>query len=169
LNYFELFSLPINFSIDQSLLSQTYRDLQKQFHPDKFAMKDDQERLKAMQKSTEINDAFQTLKDSCLRAQYLLKLNGLDIELEQRTLQDTAFLMQQMEWREKIEGFTEDDEDDIENFNDEIAGLIKEIEKQIEVSLANEQFEEVANLVRKLKFMLKLKVELELLEEKLFD
>lgn len=169
MNYFELFSLPAVFSVDQTRLSQTYRDLQKKFHPDKFAMQDDRSRLQAMQKSTEINDAFQTLKDSCLRAQYLLKLNGLDIELEQRTLQDTDFLMQQMEWREKVADFTEDDEDQIEDFNKEISHLVTDIEKEIEIALATKKLEETANLVRKLKFMLKLQVEIELLEEKLFD
>tara|TARA_R110001583_G_scaffold19886_9_gene77206 strand:- start:1091 stop:1600 length:510 start_codon:yes stop_codon:yes gene_type:complete len=169
LNYFELFSLPAVFSVDKTRLSQTYRDLQKQYHPDKFAMQDDRTRLQAMQKSTEINDAFQTLKDSCLRAQYLLKLSGLDIELEQRTLQDTDFLMQQMVWREKIADFTADDEDEIEDFAKEVSGLVKGLEVEIETALEAEQFEQTANLVRKLKFMLKLQIELELLEEKLFD
>lgn len=169
MNYFELFSLPAVFSVDKTRLSQTYRDLQKQYHPDKFAMQDDRTRLQAMQKSTEINDAFQTLKDSCLRAQYLLKLSGLDIELEQRTLQDTDFLMQQMEWREKIADFTADDEDEIEDFNKELSGLVKGLEAEIETALETKQLEQTANLVRKLKFMLKLQLELELLEEKLFD
>ena len=169
MNYFELFSLPATFSVDKTRLSQTYRDLQKQYHPDKFAMEDDRTRLQAMQNSTEINDAFATLKDSCLRAQYLLKLSGLDIELEQRTLQDTEFLMQQMQWREKVSEFTEDDEDEIETFSKEIAGLVVVLESDIEAALNNEQLEITANHVRKLKFMLKLQVELELLEEKLFD
>lgn len=169
MNYFELFSLSVNFSVDKTQLSQTYRDLQKQFHPDKFAMQGDRARLQAMQKSTEINDAFATLKDSCLRAQYILQLKGLDIELEQRTLQDTEFLMQQMQWREKVADFTEDDEDEIEDFNKEIASLIKDLETDIEKSLASEQLETTANFIRKLKFMLKLQAELEVLEEKLFD
>ena len=169
MNYFELFSLPAVFSVDKTRLSQTYRDLQKQYHPDKFAMQDDRTRLQAMQKSTEINDAFQTLKDSCLRAQYLLKLNGLDIELEQRTLQDTGFLMQQMEWREKIADFTADDEEQIEDFEKEISALVNSLETEIEASLAVKQLEQTATLVRKFKFMLKLQIEIELLEDKLFD
>lgn len=169
LNYFELFSLPTSFSINLSGLSQTYRELQKQYHPDNFAMQDDATRLQAMQKSTEVNDAFQTLKDSCLRAQYLLKLKGMDIELEQRTLQDTEFLMQQMQWREQIESFSEDDEEEMEAFAEQIKGLVKGLEKQIEDSFHTDELAETANLIRKLKFMLKLQVELELLEEKLFD
>jgi len=169
LNYFQLFSLPAVFSIDQNTLSTTYRELQKQYHPDKFVMLPDNERLVAMQKSTEINDAYQTLKNSCSRAQYLLLLAGLDIALEQRTLQDTDFLMQQMTWREKIASFTEDDEDEIEAFSDSIQVQVKDLEKQIAEQLQQQALEDTANSVRKLKFMLKLQTEIELLEEKLFD
>jgi len=169
LNYFQLFSLPATFCIDKSILSATYRELQKQYHPDKFVMLSDSERLTAMQKSTEINDAYQTLKDSCQRAQYLLLLAGLDIALEQRTLQDSTFLMQQMQWREQIESFTEDDEDEIDAFSDNIQAQVKTLETQIEQQLQAETLEAAADSVRKLKFMLKLQIEIEQLEEKLFD
>jgi molecular chaperone HscB len=169
LNYFQLFSLPAEFSIDQKLVSTTYRDLQKKYHPDKFVMLSDAERLTAMQKSTEINDAYQTLKNSCLRAQYLLLLAGLDIALEQRTLQDTGFLMQQMAWRETIESFTEDNEDEIESFSQNIQEQVNDLESKIEKQLQAEAHEVAADSVRKLKFMLKLQTELEQLEEKLFD
>ncbi|MEH6452923.1 MAG: co-chaperone HscB [Psychromonas sp.] len=169
MNYFELFSLPVSFSIEQSQLSETYRELQQQYHPDKFVMQSDSVRLTAMQKSTEINDAYQTLKNSSLRAQYMLLLAGLDIALEQKTLQDTAFLMQQMEWRETISSFTEDDEDEIEAFTDNIAQQVKKLESTIEIQLQKSELEAAANSIRKLKFMLKLQVELALIEDKLFD
>jgi molecular chaperone HscB len=168
-NYFELFSLPVTFPIDQARLSATYRELQKQYHPDKFVMQNDAERLRAMQKSTEINDAYQTLKNSCLRAQYLLLLDGVDIALEQKTLQDTDFLMQQMEWRETISAFTEDDEDEIEEFAQQLQQQIADLEAKIALQLQNKELEATANSIRKLKFMLKLQIELALIEEQLFD
>jgi molecular chaperone HscB len=168
-NYFELFSLPVIFQIDQTRLSATYRELQKQYHPDKFVMQNASERLRAMQKSTEINDAYQTLKNSCLRAQYLLLLAGVDIALEHKTLQDTAFLMQQMEWRESIAAFTEDDQDKIDEFALNIQQQVTDLESKIEVQLQNDELEATANSIRQLKFMLKLQIELALIEEKLFD
>ncbi|GLS89999.1 co-chaperone protein HscB [Psychromonas marina] len=169
MNYFQLFSLPETFSVDKSVLANTYRELQKQYHPDKFVMLSDAERLTAMQKSTEINDAYETLKNSCLRAQYLLLLAGLDIALEQRTLQDTDFLMQQMMWREQIESFSEDDEDEIDAFSANIQQQVNDLESNIGQQLQEEALEATANSVRKLKFMLKLQTEIEQLEEKLFD
>ncbi|MCW8995418.1 MAG: Fe-S protein assembly co-chaperone HscB [Psychromonas sp.] len=168
MNHFELFSIPATFAVDQTQLSTTYRQLQKQFHPDNFAMHSDAERLLAMQKSTQINDAYQTLKNSCLRAQYLLLLAGYDIKLE-KTLQDTEFLMQQMLWREKIASFTEHDEDEIEQFAENIQQQVKTLESLIASQLQSGELEVTANTIRKLQFMLKLQSELELLEEKLFD
>jgi molecular chaperone HscB len=168
LNYFELFSIPVSFCVDQSQLSATYRELQKQYHPDKFTMQSDSERRAAMQKSTEINDAYQTLKNSCLRAEYLLLLAGHDIEL-QKTLQDTNFLIEQMQWRENMASFTPDDEDEIASFAENIQERASALEAQIALQLQDEDFEATADSIRKLKFMLKLQSELELLEEKLFD
>lgn len=169
MNYFELFSLPVAFQIDPVRLSETYRELQKQAHPDKFAMQDDAQRLRAMQKSTEINDAYQTLKNSCLRAQYMLSLVGVDMAMEQKTLQDTTFLMQQMEWRESIASFTEDDEDEIALFAEKIASQVANLESLIAEQWQSKAFQAAADSVRKLKFMFKLQTELELVEEKLFD
>ncbi|WP_354625058.1 co-chaperone HscB [Psychromonas sp. MME2] len=169
MNYFELFSLPVAFQIDQARLSEIYRELQKQAHPDKFAMHDDAQRLRAMQQSTEINDAYQTLKNSCLRAQYMLSLVGVDMAMEQKTLQDTTFLMQQMEWRERIADFTDQDEDEIDLFAIQIKRQVASLESLIAEQLQNKNFQAAADSVRKLKFMSKLQTELELVEEKLFD
>jgi molecular chaperone HscB len=151
------------------MLALRYRELQKKYHPDKFVMLSDGERLTAMQKSTEINDAYQTLKSSCLRAQYLLLLAGLDIELEQRTLQNNNFLIQQLLWREQIESFNENDEDEIELFSRNIQEQVIDLESQIEKQLQQQALDATADSVRKLKFMLKLQTEIELLEERLFD
>ncbi|WP_094751819.1 Fe-S protein assembly co-chaperone HscB [Psychromonas sp. CD1] len=169
MNYFEIFSLVPSFSIDLVLLGNTYRNLQKQYHPDKYVMSCASKRLVAMQKSTEINDAYQTLKNNCLRAQYLLLLSGMDIELEQRTLQDTDFLIQQMLWREKVEQFRVEDEDEITDFSTMIVQQIANLENEFEMKRQQNALEESAECVRKLKFMLKLQIELDQLEEKLFD
>jgi len=168
LNYFKLFSIPATFSVDLANLSSTYRELQKQYHPDKFAMHSDSDRLVAMQKSTEINDAYQTLKNSCLRAEYLLVLSGYDIEL-QKTLQDTDFLIQQMQWREKMETFTENDEDELNAFSKTLLVQKSKLESLIADQLAASDLDGTADSIRKLKFILKLQDELALLEEKLFD
>ena len=131
-------------------------------------MESDQQRLMAIQKSTEINDAYQTLKSSCLRAEYLLQLSGYDIEL-QKTLQDSSFLMEQMELREQIALFTMDDEVEINAFSKKIDNKVNAIESLIAEAFGVNDVGKVADSIRKLKFMLKLQDEIVLLEERLFD
>ena len=36
-NYFELFGLPLDYSVDTSALADSYRNLQRVVHPDRFA------------------------------------------------------------------------------------------------------------------------------------
>lgn len=103
MNHFELFGLPNQFELDNNTLSETFRDLQRRFHPDKFASASERDRLMAVQKAAEINDAYQTLKSPISRAEYILALQGIDIRAEQQTMSDPMFLMEQMELREEIE------------------------------------------------------------------
>lgn len=50
MNYFELFGLANQFELDNAALSDTFRDLQRRFHPDKFASASERDRLMAVQK-----------------------------------------------------------------------------------------------------------------------
>ncbi len=171
MNYFELFGLPVSFNLELAALSNTYRELQKQFHPDKFANASERDRLLALQKASEINDAFQTLKFTIPRAEYMLSLAGVDIRAEQKTLRDPIFLMQQMEWRERVEeiGENADPETEIVGFEAEIKREYQALESQMVRALESQAFEDAADLVRKLKFMAKLQDELECLEESLLE
>ena len=74
MNYFQLFGLETQFTIDLAKLSTLYQTLQKKVHPDRFANASSQDQLLAVKKSTLINDAYQTLKNPLKRAQYLLCL-----------------------------------------------------------------------------------------------
>ena len=102
-NHFELFGLPVVYQLDTGLLEATYRQLQAQVHPDKFAHLSEAEKRVSMQWSTRVNEAYQTLKLPLNRAVYLLQLNGIDALAQTNTHLPAVFLMQQMEWREAIQ------------------------------------------------------------------
>ena len=56
-----------------------------------------------MQWSVRINEAYQRLKDPLKRAAYLCELAGAPINAHNNTAMPSAFLMQQMEWREELD------------------------------------------------------------------
>ncbi|UPR31092.1 co-chaperone HscB [Vibrio crassostreae] len=169
MNHFELFGLPLQFQLDGSLLSSQFRDLQRQFHPDKFTTASERDRLLAVQKAAQINDAYQVLKNPISRAEYLLVQHGEDIRGEQQTLQDPMFLMEQMELREELEDIADssDPEDALFAFEGKVSKMYKQQLSAIQQELDSEAWLEAADRVRKLKFIAKLKNEIELVEDRL--
>ncbi|MFB9133358.1 co-chaperone HscB [Vibrio sp. AK197] len=169
MNHFELFGLPTQFQLDGSLLSSQFRELQKRFHPDNFATGSDSERLQAVQKASQINDAYQILKDPITRAEYLLAEQGVDIRSEQQTMQDPMFLMEQMELREQLESIahSSDPESKLLDFDSRVSKMYKQHLAAVEQELGDELWSQAADRVRKLKFIAKLKREIELVEDKL--
>ena len=119
-NYFELFNLPEKFQLDLDILQENYRSIQKEIHPDRFTTSSENEKAQSMIKSTQINDAYQTLKSPIKRAKYILSLHK---SVEKITL-PSDFLMQQMEWEEHLEA--------IEKNNSELAQFKLTINKKYE-------------------------------------
>ncbi|MDN3696491.1 MULTISPECIES: co-chaperone HscB [Vibrio] len=169
MNHFELFGLPIQFSLDGSLLSSQFRELQRRFHPDNFATASERDRLLSVQKAAQINDAYQILKNPISRAEYMLLLQSIDIRAEQQTMQDPEFLMEQMELREELEDIaaSADVEDAVYDFDSKVSKMYKQHLKAIEEELDQNLWIQAADRVRKLKFVAKLKHEIELVEDRL--
>ncbi len=174
MNYFQLFGLSPTFSIDLSVLSNTFQQLQKSAHPDRFAHDSNQQQLLAVQKSAEINDAYQTLKNPLTRAEYILEQRGTELPNEQSTFADTQFLMHQMELREMLEELSEQEDIDAaifsarETLDAEYAELFLTLQQLLAEN--NEQSNNTASqTLRKLKFYQKLQIELDRIEEQLFD
>lgn len=102
-DHFQLFHLPRRFALDPSALDRAYRSVQAQVHPDRFAAGTAAETRVAMQWATQANEAYRTLKSPLKRAAYLCEQAGCAIEAESNTAMPTAFLMQQLEWREALD------------------------------------------------------------------
>lgn len=169
MNHFELFGLPSQFKLDGSLLSSQFRELQKRFHPDNFATGSERDRLMAVQKAAQINDAYQVLKNPISRAECILAEQGVEIRGEQQTMQDPMFLMEQMELREELEEIADstDPESALFDFDSKVSKMYKQHLASVEQELDDGLWAEAADRVRKLKFIAKLKNEIELVEDKL--
>lgn len=174
MNYFQLYGIAESFDVDLTALAQTYQKLQQATHPDRFATQSSQQRLLAVQKNAEVNDAYQVLKSPLSRAEYLLQLRGLDLQHEQQTIKDTAFLMQQMEWRETLMDIDSaaNPEAELTAFDQLIVAQIEQQQQALAAALLLEEEEgnsQAADWVRKLKFMYKLRQAIDAKEDALFD
>ena len=107
-NYFDFFGLSPQFSLDLAQLDLAYLAIQKEVHPDRHTQGSDSEQRIAMQMATLANTAHQTLKHPIQRGLYLCKLNGVEANLETNTAMPTAFLLQQMAWRDRLEESADD-------------------------------------------------------------
>lgn len=174
MRYFELFAIPVDYNVDLATVNKNYLELQRAVHPDRHANASSRDKLLAVQNTAEINDALQTLKHPVKRAEYMLSELGVDIRAEQQTLQDPQFLMQQMELREELEELTTSADPDaaIAQFEQQIKQLDSQYSAQLAEQLASndeQQWQLAADNIRKLKFVYKLRDELERIEDSLFD
>lgn len=151
-NYFELFNLPEKFQIDLEMLQENYRAIQKEIHPDRFATSSENEKVQSMIKSTQANDAFQTLKSPIKRAKYILSLHK---SVEKITL-PPDFLMQQMEWEEHFETI-EKNSSELTEFKSTINKKYKEYSLLISTQIDDDQnWSDAAISIDKLYFIEKL-------------
>jgi molecular chaperone HscB len=89
-NYFKFFDLPVKLQIDTVSLEQRFYALSRRLHPDRFASKPAAEHEAALAESSLLNDAYRTLKDPILRTQYLLTLEGVELEEQSKAATDAA-------------------------------------------------------------------------------
>ena len=171
-NYFELFGLPVGYVIDSGRLAGRYRELQRVIHPDRFANASEQERRLSMQGATLVNEAFETLKDPILRARYLLSLKGIEMDAQRESTQDAAFLMDQLELRESLEAARHSDDPFREisalmlGITRKINSLVGQMAVQFEQATPD-QLEAAREILRKMQFLQKLRLDAESLEAEL--
>src|SRR5687767_10792391 len=77
-DYFALLGLPVSFSLDLECLEKKYLQLQQLLHPDRFIGKSTREKRYANQQSSQVNQAYEALKDPIQRGIYLLKMQDRD-------------------------------------------------------------------------------------------
>jgi molecular chaperone HscB len=168
-NYFDIFGLPVDFKIDEQLLAEHYRELQKTVHPDRFANASERDRRMAVQQAADINEAFHTLKSPLKRARYLLQIKGVAFDDEKETTVEPAFLMEQMELREALAevSTSEDAFAKLNSIMQDIAKSITQMLEEYNECVKIGDFSKAKAIVQKLQFLEKLKIESEILEEEL--
>jgi molecular chaperone HscB len=90
MDYFSFFNLPRKLALDVVALEKQFYVLSRKLHPDRFASKPVAEQEAALAESSLLNDAYRTLKDPIARTQYLLRLEGVELEEQSKAATDAA-------------------------------------------------------------------------------
>lgn len=150
-DYFQLFNLPHAFELDTAALSPRYRELQREFHPDRFAAEPADVQRVAVQKAADINAAFAALKDPVARARHLLALAGHAVNIESATVSDTDFLMAQMELREQLEDASEPAQ--LADLRADAEEWLGNLGREFAIDYREADWGEAGDTVRKMQFM----------------
>jgi molecular chaperone HscB len=103
-DHFAVLGLERRYDLARAAVEDRQRELSRLVHPDRYATASPPERRHSLLWATAVNDAAKVLRDPVRRAEYLLKLKGLDVGDEQagRKHVDPAFLMEVLELREEL-------------------------------------------------------------------
>jgi molecular chaperone HscB len=99
-SFFEIFGVEAAYHVDLAALEKRFFELSKELHPDRAPKA---ERLAAMQRTTELNDAWRVIKDERKRAEYLCKLGGVDLSNERAVTLDQETLVELLERNEAVD------------------------------------------------------------------
>ena len=169
-NYFDLFELPQAFRLDAADLERRYKTLQAEHHPDRFAGAGDGRRLQALQQTSLINDAYETLRSPLKRAAHLLRLQGVDPEEHNQAHFGPDFLLRQMELREQLETLADsEDMDGLESLKSEVGSEKDRTLSRFESLFGNGDHAGAKQQYNRLQFLFKLLDEIDAVEEKLLD
>ena len=137
LNYFQIFDIEVEISIDIGKLNDKYLSLQARFHPDKYVHSSNLEKSMATRLSTFINDAYNTLTNLVSRVDYILEINEYSID-ENKTFKNKSFLTEQMILTEKIAEAKPNQYNEIKS---EISIKIKQLILEMKNNLHNKEFD----------------------------
>src|SRR6201993_3496315 len=89
-DYFTFFGLPRKLNVNVAALEKDFYELSRKLHPDLNARAGSQEQEWSLQQSSLLNDAYRTLRDPIKRTQYLLRLEGIELEEQSKTATEQA-------------------------------------------------------------------------------
>lgn len=89
-DYFAFFGLPRKLNLDVHALEKDFYALSRKLHPDVYAQSSPREREWSEEQSSRLNDAYRILKDPIKRTEYLLKLEGVELEEQSKSATEAA-------------------------------------------------------------------------------
>jgi molecular chaperone HscB len=106
-DYFAIFGLPRKLWIEMNALEQKFLQLSWKLHPDNFVNATETERELSLKRSSELNDAYRTLRDPVARVEYLLGLENMRKEGEHKQQAPPELLEEVFELNESLDELRE--------------------------------------------------------------
>ncbi|EMD85179.1 hypothetical protein COCC4DRAFT_34869 [Bipolaris maydis ATCC 48331] len=145
------------FAIDLAALKREFLQLQARAHPDLHPQAD---KKRAEATSARINEAYKTLQNPLLRAQYLLSLRGIEVaEDETAKVDDPELLMEVLEARESIE--EAEREEDLEEMRQRNEERIAQSTEVIDKAFKEDDLDAAKSEAVKLRYWVNIKESIE--------
>jgi molecular chaperone HscB len=106
-DYFAMFEMPRKLWIEMGALEQKFLQLSWKLHPDNFVNATPEEREISLQRSSELNDAYRTLRDPVARVEYLLTIEGARKDGETKQQAPPELLEEVFELNESLDELRE--------------------------------------------------------------
>lgn len=161
-----MFSIPLcrphTFDISTATLDLHFKRLQRHVHPDKFSCKPKREQEASASASSSINVAYKILRNPASRAQYLLKLGGIDAIGEGAGSGNVspALLMQVMEARELVSD-ADTPPDELVQLRSRNAAAVDACVKDLSAAFKKQDLDVAKDIVVALQYYVKLDEEIE--------
>jgi molecular chaperone HscB len=89
-DYFAFFGLAQKLNLDVAVLEREFYELSRKLHPDLYANAAKREQEWSLEQSSLLNNAYRTLKDPIQRTEYLLHLEGVELEEQSKSATEKA-------------------------------------------------------------------------------
>jgi len=102
-DYFAMFEIPRKLWIEMGALEKKFLQLSWKLHPDNFVNASPEEREISLKRSSELNDAYRTLREPVARVEYLLAIEGARVEGKNKQQAPLELLEEVFELNESLD------------------------------------------------------------------
>lgn len=102
-DYFAMFEMPRKLWVEMGVLEQKFLQLSWKLHPDNYVNATAEEREISLKRSSELNDAYRTLRDPVARVEYLLAIEGARKEGQNKQQAPPELLEEVFELNESLD------------------------------------------------------------------
>jgi molecular chaperone HscB len=106
-DYFAMFEMPRKLWVEMGELEKKFLQLSWKLHPDNYVNATPKEREISLKRSSELNDAYRTLREPVARVEYLLAIEGARVEGKNKQEAPPELLEEVFELNESLEELRE--------------------------------------------------------------